>query len=88
MDVDQILRAAEHGSRGALEVLDDWARERGQRATDFTSTDAETFELVIGYGDGYGGGDGYGDGDGDGYGAQLSIRPLVTSESNGTAEDP
>ena len=67
MSTDLLLLAAAHGDDGAMLVLDDWCRERGQRLSDLLTPEPETFELTVSYGSGYG----FGDGNGSGYGLSL-----------------
>jgi len=83
MITDLLLLAAAHGDLCSIEVLSDREVERGHRACDLLTTEAEAFDLSIDYGSagdvdgdsysygyshGYNNGDGYGTGDGDGGG--------------------
>ena len=65
MITDLLLLAAAHGDLCSIEVLSDREVERGHRACDLLTTEAEAFDLSIGYGSD---GDGYGTGDGNGEG--------------------
>ena len=53
-----------------IQVLCDWAEERGVHGSELLTPDVEALEVGNGdgNGDGYGDGDGDGNGDGDGYG--------------------
>ena len=57
MGAESLLRAAERGEASAIEVLGDWAAERGRHVAEYMAPDAEAFDL-----DGSGSGSGSGDG--------------------------